>query len=159
MCAINPTHLVMTVCLSGRMSNSIFMICGSKPMSNIRSASSSTCTHHIKEIDRPHQRKHTYQVGDTAHTQQFVHKQIIEPTRCSYEGVTNVLSYNHLVDLTDDNLHSLTDFVDLLSPVTASVHTHTTQGGGGKVHQNRAPPKKLLHTCTCTNGWLATHVD
>ncbi|RNA22790.1 hypothetical protein BpHYR1_025289 [Brachionus plicatilis] len=34
--------LVITVCLSGRMSSKIFIICGSKPMSSIRSASSST---------------------------------------------------------------------------------------------------------------------
>lgn len=36
------SYLVMTVCRSGRMSRRIFMICGSKPISSMRSASSST---------------------------------------------------------------------------------------------------------------------
>lgn len=36
------THLVNTLCRSGRMSNIIFLICGSNPMSNMRSASSKT---------------------------------------------------------------------------------------------------------------------
>ncbi len=61
-------YLVMTVCRSGRMSRRIFIIWGSKPISSIRSASSSTFSQWSEQVIKNNQsvlphttlRKHTH---------------------------------------------------------------------------------------------------
>ena len=121
----NLQYLVITVCLSGRISNKIFLISGSKPMSNIRSASSKTykkatgkknCCYFLQNFFK-HMYKIksnymcgtcTYQVGNWLHIHNFVHDQVIQSPR----GGNN-------------DFYSLGHNIDLLPSVASTIHTNT----------------------------------
>lgn len=110
----------MTVCLSGRMSRMIFMIWGSKPMSSIRSASSSTSEQQKRKIQfncwlsastltpTLPPITTTDQVSDGAKMNKLVHLEVIESSGCG----------NHYV-------HAALHQVDLAPPVAPAVDADT----------------------------------
>lgn len=89
-------YLVMTVCRSGRMSSKIFMICGSKPISSIRSASSRTFWQQAEQVKKikTQSNNHVHGVGTNGADQvcdgekidELIHLKVIQPSRrCNHD--------------------------------------------------------------------------
>ncbi len=119
-------HLVMIVCLSGRMSSSTFLISGSNPMSSILSASSKTCG--SKGRGSHVQGRPTYELDKQAVTQTLRHNVITDEVGDAAEF--DHVGGDQVVESPrrrHHNLHTLLHGHHLLPSAPATVHAHAAK--------------------------------